>query len=96
MEAAHSRKVAMYASRCEKEGMVFVPLAVDTLGGWHESALVVIDKLCRQHARAVGRDEGATVLHMQQRLGGVFLRDTVSLRGSCTPAEAPTQVSGLL
>ena len=33
VEAAHNRKVARYANRCEEEGMVFVPLAVDTLVG---------------------------------------------------------------
>ena len=33
VEPAHNRKVARYGNRCEKEGMVFVPLAVDMLGG---------------------------------------------------------------
>ena len=35
VETPHNRKVARYANRCEKEGMVFVPMAVDMLGGWH-------------------------------------------------------------
>ena len=47
-------------------------------------------------ARAVGRDERATVLHLWQRLGVVLLRDNVSLLSSHPPAKAPAQVSGLL
>ena len=96
VETAHNRKVARYANRCEEEGMVFAPLAVDTLGGWHVSALAVIDKLGRQLARAVGRDEAATVLHLRQRLGVVLLRDNVSLLASRAPVEESAQVTGWL
>ena len=38
VEAAHSKKVKKYRERCEREGLVFLPLAVDTLGGWHKEA----------------------------------------------------------
>ena len=41
----------------EGEGMDFIPLAVDTFGGWHKMALETIAKLGRQLARVVGRDE---------------------------------------
>ena len=59
-------------------------------------ALAVIDKISQKLSRAVGRDEGASVLHLRQRLGVVLLRDNVSLLGICAPAEAPAQVTGLL
>ena len=96
VETAHNRKVVRYANCCEEEGVVFAPLAVDTLGGWHDSALVVIDKLGRHLARAVGRVEAALMLHLRQRLGVVFLRDNVSLLGSRAPVKASAQVTGLL
>ena len=80
--AAHSKKVKKYVERCEKERIVFVPLTVDTLGGWHEEALGVISKLGCQLARVVGRDEGETVQHLRQKLGVVLLRDNVNLLGS--------------
>ena len=57
---------------------------------------MVIDKLGHQLARTVGWDEGATVLHLRQRLGVVLLSDNVSLLGICAPAEAPAQVTELL
>ena len=69
-------------------------MAVDTLGGWHEEALAVIDKLGRQLARVVGRDEAATVQHLKERLGVVLLRDNVGLLGSRAPEPASAQVTG--
>ena len=96
VETAHSKKVKKYRERCEREGLVFLPLAVDTLGGWHEEALEVIDKLGRQLARVVGRDEGDTVQHLKERLGVVLLRDNTGLLSSRAPEAAPAQVTGLL
>ena len=78
------------------EGIVFLPVAVDTLGGWHEDALKVIDKLGRQLARAVGRDEAATVAHLKQRLGVVLLRDNAGLLASRAPEPALARVTGQL
>ena len=47
VEHAHRGRVRKYGERCAAWGIVFVPLAVDTLGGWHTLALV---RLGRQEA----------------------------------------------
>ena len=94
VQTAHDKKVKRYRERCEREGLIFLPLAVDTLGGWHEEALAVIDKLGRQLARVVGRDEAATVQHLKERLGVVLLRDNVGLLASRAPEPASAQVTG--
>ena len=44
--------------------MSFLPLAVDTLGGWHPEALDVIIKLGRQLDRNVGRLDEEVVRHL--------------------------------
>ena len=49
--------------RCTAEGMEFVPLALDTFGGWHKVVLETLAKLGRQLARVVGRDESDTFRH---------------------------------
>ena len=51
---AFSAKVAKYSACCNAEGISFLPLAVDTFGGWHSRSL---DTLGRQVARQVGKDE---------------------------------------
>ena len=50
----HAAKVRKYETRCNSQVMEFVPLAVDTFGGWHKVALQTLAKLGRQLARVVG------------------------------------------
>ena len=53
VEARFEEEMRTYHNRCETEGIVFLPLVVDTFGGWHEKALAAISKLGKQVARAV-------------------------------------------
>ena len=32
-------KVRKYSERCEAEGLQFIPIIVDTFGGWHKESL---------------------------------------------------------
>ena len=54
---AYNAKMAKYDDRCSAEGIAFVPMAVDTFKGWHGAALDVLQKLGRQVARQVGKEE---------------------------------------
>ena len=51
VQHAFQAKMARYGERCDQEGIVFVPLAVDMFGGLHPAALQVLVKLSRQVAR---------------------------------------------
>lgn len=79
VEHAHQLNLRKYGERCEGEGMSFLPLAVDTLGGWHPEALDVIIKLGRQLARNVGRLDEEVVRHLHQSLGILLVRDNVAV-----------------
>ena len=50
------------------KGISFVPMAVETFGGWHGAALDVLQKLGRQVARQVGREEEDGVRQLRQRV----------------------------
>ena len=50
------------------EAICFIPLAVDTFGGWHGAALDVIVKLGRQLARQLGKEEEEVTRQLRQRL----------------------------
>ena len=54
---AHTVKLRKYEERCAVEGITFILIAVDTLGGWHPTALETIAKLGRQLARNVGKED---------------------------------------
>ena len=50
-------KMGKYSDRCEAEGIEFIPLIVDTFGGWHKESLEVVSKLGRQVSRQTWKEE---------------------------------------
>lgn len=94
VEHAHQLKLRKYGERCEGEGITFLPLAVDTLGGWHPEALDVITRLGRQLARNVGKLDEEVVRHLRQRLGVLLVRDNVAMLCARTPTFPPAAVDG--
>ena len=64
------------------EGISFVPMAVETFGGWHGAALDVLQKLGRQVARQVGKEEEDCVRQLRQRVSVLLTRDNVAMLGS--------------
>ena len=52
VQHAFTAKMAKYDERCAQEGIVFLPLAADTFGGWHDVALEVFKRLGQQVARS--------------------------------------------
>ena len=61
VDHAHRVKCRKYGERCAREGITFLPLAVETLGGWHTAALDFISRLGRQVARNVGKEDQEVV-----------------------------------
>ena len=57
-------KLRFYAEKCEAEGLAYIPLAVDTFGGWHPQALQVISRLARQLSRATEGEFGVVQCHL--------------------------------
>ena len=96
MEKAHNSKLAAYVGRVEAEGLLWLPLAVDTFGGWHAEAFVVITKLARQLARNIGQEKGEQVRHLQQRLGVTLVKDNINMvmLQARTLIFAPPEVNG--
>ena len=94
MEHAHKSKMAKYGERCCAEGLVFVPLAVDTFGGWHPSALAILTRLGRQVASNAGREGQEVVRHLRQRLAVLLVRDNVAMVCARTPSFVPAKVDG--
>ena len=54
---AYNVKVRNYRERCAREGIAFLPMAVDSFGGWHKAALAALTRLRRQLARTLGSEE---------------------------------------
>ena len=91
---AHQDKLRKYWSRCEAEGIAFLPVAVDTLGGFHREGLSTLTKLGRQLARGVGKEEAVVVWHLRQRVGVLLVRDNVALLCSRFPVHPAAELDG--
>ena len=79
-------KMGKCRDRCEAEGIVFIPLIVDTFGGWHKDSLEVVSKLGRQVSRQTGKEEEEIVRQLRQRVAILLVGDIVNMFDSRTPS----------
>ena len=83
-----------YAARCQAESLAYVPVAIDTFGGWHSLALETINRLSQELARATDSELGMVRRHFRQRLAITFVRDNVAMMCARKPFFASPEVVG--
>ena len=64
---------------CRQEGIEFLPLPVEALGGWHPGAAKVIGKLGSQLAQHLGCDDSEVIKHTFERLSILLMHGNVAL-----------------
>ena len=96
LSVAHQRKWQRHGEACMAEGLVFCPLAVETLGGWSGSATDQIRRLGVALARANSQDESEAVKHLFGRLSILLMRGNSSLMLNRVPSYPPPHISGVL
>ena len=94
LSEAFSRKCRQTLEACEREGIVFIPLPVETLGGWHDRAVEQIKKLGRAVARSSGREEDEAIRHLFQRLGVLLAKGNAALLLNRVPSFPQPEVDG--
>ena len=87
-------KMTKYFDACKAQGLHFLPLVVETLGGWHPQAISAFTRLGRQLARQTGREEDQTTRHLFQRLAILLMKGNAALILSRTPVFSPQEVDG--
>ena len=65
------------------EGITSLPLAVDTLGVHHSSALDTINRLGRQLVRNMEKEDQEVVRQLRQLLAGLMVRGNVAMIHMC-------------
>ena len=53
---------------CRREGLVFVPMSWETLGGWHAETVAQVKKLASAHARQTVEEQSEATRHLYQKL----------------------------
>ena len=76
---AFDRKVRGAAAACQQQGLVFLPLAVETLGGMHKVAVEQLKRLGAAVGRHQGSDERVATRQLIQRLSLTLMRGNAAL-----------------
>ena len=92
---AYTRKIRQSQQAYETEGICFLPLPVETLGGWHEVAVDQIKKLGRALARNTGAEEDVAIRHLFQRLGILLAKGNAALFLNRVPTFPESEVDGV-
>ena len=82
------------ADDCEREGIVFLPLAAESLGGWHPVAVQQVDKLGAALAHHTGEDEQVVCRQLWQRLAVLLQRGNAALLVNRMPLFPPAAITG--
>ena len=90
----YDEKCRRYYNACEREGIKFVPLPIETLGGWHPLAADHIRRIARASARCTGKEEDEAVRHLFQRLAVLLVKGNAAMLIHRVPAFPPPSVDG--
>ena len=80
---------------CRREGLVFIPMPWETLGGWHEETVNQVKKLASAQARQTGEDQGVVTRHLYQRLSVLLTRGNAALLLNRLPTFARPDMDGV-
>ena len=94
---AYQRKIKDTEEACRLEGIVFLPFAVETLGGLHSGAIAQVRQLAAVLARCKGVEEGEVTSQLFGRLSLALMRaNAVMISSRCQDADFPhTHIDGI-
>ena len=71
---ACKRKIKDTAEACRREGIVFLPFALETLGGLHPGAISQVKQVAAALARCKGTEEGEATSQLFGRISLTLMR----------------------
>ena len=93
---AYDRKMREAGELCRQQGIAFVPLAMESLGGWHEVTVAQVKKLASSLSRQTGQDEKVAIGHITSRCSLLLQKGTAALLLNRVPNQVAAQVTGVL
>ena len=79
------------AEDCRQQGLAFVPLAMEALGGLHKVTVAQVKMLAAALARHTGQEEGEAKIHLFQRLSlGLMRGNATMLVCRCPDGDHPS------
>ena len=93
---AYSRKIRGAEEDCRSKGIAFLPLAVESLGGWHGVAVKEVKKITSALARHTGQEEDQACRHSWGRLGILLQRGNAAILGNRVPTFPAALIDGVM
>ena len=97
-QTRYAEKWTKYGDLCQAEGLVFQPVPIKVLGGFHEASVRLVKGLGQGLARSSGQDEDEVVRHLFSRLSILLQRSNSQLALNRLPQGQPTEphVDGIM
>ena len=92
---AYTRKVSNAGELCQREGLAFVPLVAESLGGLHHTMVDQLRRLGRAVALHTGQDEGITTSHLASRVSLTLAKGLASMLVNRIPRHPNPETSGI-
>ena len=94
---AYGNKVRGAGEDCRRQGIAFLPIVVESFGGWHdEVAEREVRKLGATLARHTGQEESEAIGHLWGRLGVLVQRGNAAILGNRVPSMPDPLINGAL
>jgi hypothetical protein len=90
---AEQHKDAKSLELCAAQGILFVPLAVEVLGGWGQIALNTFKRLARMLSERTGRSRSEETTYLYQRLSVSLQRDNARMIQQRAPVTVGSSVT---
>ena len=96
LQQAYNRKMAGAAEACASQGLAFLPMAVESFGGWEERAVKQVRKLASALARQSGQEEWEAERHAFTRLSILLQKGNATILANRFRREVPASTDGVM
>ena len=79
LETAFTNKCRQTLEACLEEGIAFIPLPIETLGGMHPTTVFELKRIARAQARAKGQEDEEAIRHLFQRISVLLMKGNTAL-----------------
>ena len=83
------------ADLCDQQGIAFIPVVAESMGGWHRIALEQLRKLGSALARHTGQEEGETINHLLTRASVLLQKGLSALLLNRIPGHPAPAIGGV-
>ena len=83
------------AEDCQREGIKFLPIVIESLGGWHQGAEQQVKKLAGAKARHSGQEEEEALRHAFTRLSILLVKGNAAILSNRIPTFSPSSIDGI-